>query len=97
MQCLLTKEDARLFLGLKTIEATEKMLQRLRVPRMDFSIIGGKGIRYRRSDLEEALSRIEVRPKSSNRVPKKRRQRTDLFDLSVKEQLAILSADRPQQ
>ncbi|WP_297894752.1 hypothetical protein [uncultured Desulfovibrio sp.] len=97
MQYLLTKEDARQFFGFKTIEATEKMLQRLHVPKVDFSIVGGKGIRYRRSDLEEALSKIEVRPKSSGRISKRRRPRTDIFDLSVNEQLAILSAEKTQQ
>ena len=87
MQYLLTKEDARQFFGFKTIEATEKMLQRLHVPKVDFSIVGGK----------EALSKIEIRPKSSGRVSKRRRPRTDIFDLSVNEQLAILSAEKTQQ
>ena len=65
MQGLLTKEDVRQFFGLKTIESTEKLLHSLGVPKMDFSLIGGKGIRYRKTDLEEALAKIEVKPPAS--------------------------------
>jgi hypothetical protein len=92
MQALFTKEDARKFFGLKTIEATERLLQRLGVPKMNFSIIGGKGIRYRKTDIEEALAQIEMRPKAARRGRKPKPQHTDIFDLPVKEQIAILTA-----
>lgn len=97
MQGLLTKEDVRQFFGLKTIEATEKLLHRLGVPRMDFSIIGGKGIRYRKSDLEEALAKIEVKSQTARKPRKPKRPRTDIFDLPIKEQMAILTAGGPRQ
>jgi len=95
MQGLLTKEDARQFLGLKTIEATEKLLHRLGVPRMDFSILGGKGIRYRKTDLQDALEKIEVKPRVAKSRP--RHSRTDLFDLPIKEQASILTTGGPHQ
>ena len=89
---LLTKEDARQFFGLKTIEATERLLQRLGVPKMNFAIIGGKGIRYRKTDIDEALEKIEMKPKSARRPRKPKPPQTDIFDLPVKEQIAILTA-----
>lgn len=90
MQSLLTKEQAAEYLVIKTPEAAEKLLTRLGVPKLDFSIIGGKGIRYRLADIEQALARVEVRP-----APKRRRHRKpapDIFDLPIKEQVAILTA-----
>lgn len=42
MQALLTKEQAAEYLGLKTPEAAEKLLARLGVRKIDFSIMGGK-------------------------------------------------------
>jgi hypothetical protein len=84
MQALLTKEDVRQFFGLNTIEATEKLLQRLGVPKMNFAIIGGKGVRYRRPDIEEALAKIEVKSRTVSRQRKQKQAQTDLFDLPVK-------------
>jgi len=92
MQALLTKEDVRQVFGLKTIEATEKLLQRLGVPKINFSIIGGKGIRYRNTDIEEALAKIETKPKAARKPRKQKPPSTDLFDLPIKEQIAILTA-----
>ena len=92
MQALVTKEQAAEYLGLKTPEAAEKLLARLGVRKIDFSLLGGKGIRYRRADIDEALVRIEIDP---NPAPKKKRHakpRTDLFDLPIKEQVALLTA-----
>lgn len=96
MQGLLTKAQAAEFLGLKTPEAAEKLLARLGVRKIDFSIMGGKGVRYRRTDINEALARLEVdpapRPKKKRRTPP-----ADLFDLPIKEQVALLTAGgRPQ-
>ena len=97
MQALVTKDQAAEYLGLKTPEAAEKLLARLGVRKIDFSIMGGKGVRYRRADIDEALVRMEIDP---NPAPKKKRQtrpRTDLFDLPIKEQVALLTAGgRPQ-
>lgn len=91
MQALVTKEEAAELLRLKTPEAAEKLLARLGVRKIDFSIIGGKGVRYRRTDIDEALARLEVdptpRPKKKRRTPP-----TDLFDLPIKEQVALLTA-----
>jgi len=92
MQGLLTKKDAMQFFGLATEGAAEKLLHRLGVPRIDFSIIGGKGIRYRKSDLEEALEKITAGPKSTQKKQKPRRPTSDLFDLPIKEQMALLTA-----
>lgn len=74
MEGLLTKEDVKVFLGLKTIEATDKMLKRLNVPKVNFSLVGGKGIRYRRSDIEEAVSKMEIHQHSSSTRRKPRRR-----------------------
>ncbi len=92
MQNLLTKEDARLFFGLDTKEATEKLLRRLGVPRINFALVGGKGVRYRRSDLEDALGKITVDPQQSSKPRKARRPAADVFDLPVKEAVAVLTA-----
>lgn len=96
MSDLVTKEEAAEFLRLKTPEAAEKLLARLGVRKIDFSIIGGKGVRYRRMDIDEALMRLEVKPAPT---PKKKRRRPpqDIFDLPIKEQVALLTAGgRPQ-
>ena len=97
MKALVTKEQAAEYLGLKTPEAAEKLLARLGVRKIDFSIMGGKGVRYRRADIDEALVRMEIDP---NPAPKKKRhvnQRTNIFDLPIKEQIALLTAGgRPQ-
>jgi len=92
MQGLLTKKDAMQFFGLATEEAAEKLLRRLGVPRIDFSIIGGKGIRYRKSDLEQALEKITAGPKGAKKTKKPRQAASDLFDLPIKEQVALLTA-----
>jgi hypothetical protein len=92
MTNLLTKKDAMAFFGLATEGAAEKLLHRLGVPRIDFSLIGGKGIRYRKSDLEEALAKITVETKSSPKKKKPKQPPSDLWDLPVKEQMAILTA-----
>ena len=42
MQALVTKDQAAEYLGLKTPEAAEKLLARLGVRKIDFSIMGGK-------------------------------------------------------
>ena len=96
MQALLTKEDARQFFGLKTIEATEKLLQRLGVPKMNFAIIGGKGVRYRRMDIEEALAKIEVNHSKKTKILKKKITH-NFLDLPIKEQFAILTANSTPQ
>ena len=93
----MTKEQVSEYLGLKTPEAAERLMARLGVRKIDFSLMGGKGIRYRRAEIDEALVQIEVDP---NPAPKKKRRAkplTDLFDLPVKEQVALLTAGgRPQ-
>ena len=97
MQALVTKEQAAEYLGLKTPEAAEKLLARLGVRKIDFSIMGGKGVRYRRADIDEALVRMEIDPNPSPKKKRQARPRTDLFDLPIKEQVALLTAGgRPQ-
>ncbi len=88
---LITKEQAATYLELKTPEAAAKMLSRLGVPRVDYSLAGGKGVRYRRSDIDEALAKITVSD-SSQKKRKSKKPATDVFDLPVKEQLALLTA-----
>lgn len=97
MQALLTKEQAAEYLGLKTPEAAEKLLARLGVRKIDFSLMGGKGVRYRRADIDEALVRLEVDPNPAPKKKKRAKPLTDIFDLPVKEQVALLTAGgRPQ-
>ena len=97
MQALVTKDQAAEYLGLKTPEAAEKLLARLGVRKIDFSIMGGKGVRYRRADIDEALVRMEIDPNPAPKKKRQARQRTDLFDLPIKEQVALLTAGgRPQ-
>ncbi len=94
MNALLTIQQAADYLSLKTPEAAEKALRRLGVPKYDLSIVGSKGIRYRRADIEDALSKIEVKPKGAKpRKPK--RPPTDIFDLPVNEAAAILTHGHP--
>ncbi|SBW05518.1 hypothetical protein KL86DPRO_20501 [uncultured delta proteobacterium] len=90
MQSLLTKEQVAEYLAIKTPEAAEKLLSRLGVPKLDFSIIGGKGIRYRLADIEQALARVEVRPAPARRH-RRRKPAPNIFDLPIKEQVAILT------
>ena len=97
MNALVTKDQAAEYLGLKTPEAAEKLLARLGVRKVDFSIIGGKGIRYRKAEIVEALAKIEVNPNPPRKVRKPKPPSTDLFDLPIKEQMALLTAGGIQQ
>lgn len=96
---LVTKEQAAEFLKLKTTEAAEKLLERLAVKKIDYSVVGGKGIRYRLSDIQEALDRITVEPKkpkaTTDRKPRKKRLGDigDIFDLPYNEQVAALMSN----
>ena len=92
LPALVSKEQAAEYIGMKTPEAAEKRLARLGVKKYDFGLIGGKGIRYRLTDIDEALARIAVDP---NPAPKKKRPKApalDIFDLPIKEAVALLTA-----
>ena len=98
MNALITKEQAATYLGLKTPEAAVKLLTRLGVPKINFAIIGGKGIRYRRTDLEEALEKIEVQSSAAKKPRKLKRPAPDIFDLPIKEQMTFfLTENGPRQ
>lgn len=96
MTSLLTKDQARVYLCLETVEAAEKLLCRLGVPKIDYSLAGSKGIRYRACDIEEALSKIEI-SSAPQRSKRPRRPRTDLFDLPITEQVALLTVSGHKQ
>jgi hypothetical protein len=80
-------------LALKTPEAAEKLLARLGVHKIDYSLIGSKGVRYRKTDIEEALAAIEVDPTPPAKKKRPAKPRPGFFDLSIKEQMALLTAD----
>ena len=92
MQLLMTKEQAAEYLVLKTPDAVEKLLKRLGVPRIDFSLVGSNGIRYRRSDIDAALSKIEVNPNPQRKVTKKKKPTECIFDRPIKEQMAYFTS-----
>lgn len=97
MNALITKEQAAEYLSLKTPEAAEKLLARLGVCKIDFSLMGGKGIRYRRADIDEALEKITIDQQKTKKLKRPRRPVTDIFDLPIKEQMAILTARSVRQ
>ncbi|MDR2893045.1 MAG: hypothetical protein LBV80_08180 [Deltaproteobacteria bacterium] len=89
---LINKEQAAEYLGLKTAEAAEKRLARLGVKKYDFGLVGGKGIRYRLADIDDALSRIVIDPTPPAKKKKPKKHEQNFFTLSVKEQKALLTA-----
>lgn len=97
MDGLLNKEEVMQFFGLKTVEATERMLKRLGVPKVNYSLAGGKGIRYRKSDLQEAVSKMEVVPKPSQKPRMRRKVHSVLFDMPINDQFKLLTASGPRQ
>jgi hypothetical protein len=96
MNALITREEAAIFLRLKTPEAAEKLLARLGVQKINYAIIGSKGVRYRTAEIEEALDKISVESNKKSKLRIKKRPRTDVFDLPVKEQVALLTANSVQ-
>lgn len=97
MQSLITKEQAATYLGLKTPEAAEKLLARLGVSKINYALIGGKGVRYRKSDVDVALSAIEISPQKPSKKSHHKKIQTNFFDLSVSEQMALLTTSTPAQ
>ena len=98
MNALITKAQAAEYLGLKTPEAADKLLARLGVRKINFALIGSKGVRYRKAEIDEALAFVEV--SSAPPYQKKKpatKQLLGFADLTVKEQFAFLTAISPKQ
>lgn len=95
MTNLLALKDVCSFFGYKSEEAAEALLKRLAVPYYDLTLAGGRGRRWRKSDIEDALIKIEVQPyKKKNKV---RHSASNMFDLPVAEAMALLTANGKQQ
>ena len=100
LPALVSKEQAAEYLGLKTVEAAEKHLASLGVMKYSFGLIGGKGIRYRRTDIDEALARIAIDPTLPAKAKKKKKKaapQPNFFSLSIKEQMAFLTEQSAPQ
>ena len=98
MGALITKAQAAEYLGLKTPEAADKLLTRLGVRKINFALIGSKGVRYRRSEIDEALTTVEVgHTEVSQKKKAKKKTIPDFCTLSIKEQRAFLTESGPGQ
>lgn len=97
MNSLMTKNDVTKFLGLKTTQATDKLLKKLGVPRVDFSTVGSKGIRYRKIDIEEAIEKMEVKQGTLKKSVKPKKCPSVFFDLPVNEQFLFLTTNLSRQ
>jgi hypothetical protein len=96
MDTLLTIKEAAAFLGL-TQKAAEKLLHSLGVRKINFALAGGKGIRYRRADIEKALEKITIERRAPKSRPRCRRNSPTLLDLPVKEAMKLLTVEGAKQ
>lgn len=88
---LLTLKQAANFLQLKSEKAASKMLERLGVSKIDYALVGGKGVRYRQADIENALESLITQRQSKKQIP------SNFFKLSTHEQILLLEANSPKQ
>lgn len=98
MRALLTKRDAADYLRFSTVEAAERFLESLGVPRLNRGLAGSKGILYRRSDIDIALDKLEMQEASPKKKTVKRKIVTDIFDMPLNEAAdIILTQNTPRQ
>ena len=88
MTALVTKEQAAEYLGLKP-KAAERLLESLGVRKINFAIMGGKGIRYRRIDIDEALEQITTEKQEKPKAKRPKKRDAEVFSLSIKEQMVF--------